>query len=50
MTDLDSDNDYYNIGREIRGIPVSTMKDHLQRMDSNPSTYNDEFEVLSKNQ
>ncbi|CAG2210365.1 unnamed protein product [Mytilus edulis] len=46
MTNGDIDNDYYNVGREARGIPVSSMKEHLRRLESDSSRYKNEFEDL----
>lgn len=46
MTNGDIDNDYYNVGREARGIPVSSMKEHLRRLESDSSRYKNEFEVI----
>ncbi|XP_052067317.1 receptor-type tyrosine-protein phosphatase alpha-like [Mytilus californianus] len=46
ITNGDMDNDYYNVGREARGIPVSSMKEYLRRIESDSSRYKNEFEEL----
>ena len=49
MTSNETDETYYNVDREPRGIPVSTMKEYLQRMEQDHSTYKEEFEVCPLN-